>query len=138
VMFEPRRSDEVEIASERGFGLVFAGFFGAVGLWPIVHGHSPRLWACAAAILCLGLTLLWPRVLRPFNLLWFRLGLLLGAVVTPVVMGLLYVTAIVPTGIFMRYKGRDPLSLRREPDRASYWIVRDTPGPAPGTMKRQF
>src|SRR5438128_2708044 len=79
-----------------------------------------------------------PAVMRPLNVIWFRLGLLLGAIVTPIVMGLLYVTTFVPTSLILRLAGRDLLGLEREPDRASYWVARDPPGGGQSTMKRQF
>jgi predicted membrane metal-binding protein len=137
-MIEIKHSDGVEIGSDRGFGLVFAVVFAIVGLWPVIYGEAPLFIVLAIAAACLALALLQPRVLRPLNVLWFRFGLLLGTVVTPIVMGLLYVTTIIPTAVALRFKGKDLLALRREPDRASYWVIRDAPGPAPGTMKRQF
>jgi hypothetical protein len=58
--------------------------------------------------------------------------------VSPVAMGLVFVTTVVPIGLVMRALGKDPLRLRRDSDAASYWIPRDPPGPAPDTMKNQF
>jgi hypothetical protein len=130
--------DDVEMTSERNFALVFASFFAIVGCWPLIHGHELRLWALGvgAAFLVLGL---WrPNVLRPLNIVWFKLSLLLAKIVTPIVMGLLYVTTIIPISLVLRMRGKDLLGLAPQPGRTSYWIVRQPPGPKAGSMKRQF
>ncbi len=137
-MIKRSKRHNVEMGSERSFGVVFAIVFAIFSLWPLTKGVAPRLWALAVALVFLALAFAWPAVLRPLNVVWFRLGLLLSAVVTPVVMALLYVIAVIPMGLALRLTGKDLLSLKREPDRASYWIDRDIPGPERGTMKRQF
>ena len=77
-------------------------------------------------------------MLRPLNIAWTRFGLLLHAVVNPVVMALLFYGTVLPTGLVMRALGRDLLRLRRDPAAESYWIARQPPGPAPDTFKDQF
>jgi low temperature requirement protein LtrA len=138
-MTEPvTKHDDVEMGSERGFGLVFAAVFAIIALWPtIFYGAAPRWWATLIAIMFVVVALFRSAWLRPLNFVWFRFGLLLGRIVTPVVMAALYVTTIVPIGLFLRLRGKDLLRLKREPERKSYWIERE-PGPAAGTMKRQF
>src|SRR5205807_10187158 len=116
----------------------FAVAYPSIGYWPLSMGCAPHLWALLTAAAFLTLAYLRPSVLRPLNVIWFRLGLLLGAIVTPIVMGLLYVTTFVPTSLILRLAGRDLLGLGREPDRASYWVARDPPGGGQSTMKRQF
>ena len=76
--------------------------------------------------------------LAPLNRVWLRLGLVLYKVVNPVAMGLVFFTTVVPIGLMMRALGKDPLRLKRDASAASYWIMRDPPGPAPDTMKNQF
>ncbi len=134
----PGKHQDIEMGSERSFGRVFAIAFAVIGFWPLIRGGAPHLWALLAAAAFLTLAYLRPAVLRPLNVIWFRLGLLLGAIVTPIVMGLLYVTTFVPTSLILRLAGRDLLGLEREPDRASYWVTRDPPGGGQSTMKRQF
>ena len=134
----PGKHQDIEMGSERSFGHVFAIAFTVIGLWPLIRGGAPQLWALVTAAALLTLAYLRPAVLRPLNVIWFRLGLLLGAVVTPIVMGLLYMTTFVPTSLILRLAGRDLLRLEREPDRASYWVARDPPGGGQSTMKRQF
>jgi hypothetical protein len=133
-----RREEHVKGSSNRSFGLVFGAFFLVVGFGPMVSGREPRIWSIALALLIVLVSLLRPRILAPFNRLWLKAGLLLSKVVTPVVMGLLFVTTIVPMGLAMRLAGKDPLRRRRDPGAKSYWIERIPPGPPPESMKNQF
>lgn len=137
-MIEPHTKDKIIMGSERNFGFVFMIAFAVIGLWPLMRGGSPRLWAIIAALAFLALTHFRPAALRPLNILWFRLGLLLHAVVTPAVMATLYTTMFIPISFALRLRGRDLLRLKREPERPSYWLVRETPGPGRGTITRQF
>lgn len=131
-------SGPVQMGSERSFGLVFTAVFTLVALWPLKDGGVPRWWALALAVAVLAAALAAPRLLRPLNTLWFRLGLLLHKVMTPLVMGLLFFVTVTPVGLLMRAFGKDPMRLRRDPAATSYWIPRDPPGPAPDSLKNQF
>jgi Saxitoxin biosynthesis operon protein SxtJ len=79
-----------------------------------------------------------PARLAPLNRAWTQLGLLLFKVVNPVVLGVIYLTTVVPIGLTMRLMGRDLLNLKLDRQAASYWVMRAPPGPAPETMTRQF
>lgn len=133
-----RRESAVKRSSDRAFGLTFAVVFALVALWPMLDGAAPRWWALAAAVGFTGLALAAPRLLAPFNRLWHGFGMLLGRLVNPLVMGLLFYFVVTPTGLILRSFGKDPLRLKRDPDAASYWIERTPPGPAGGGMPRQF
>jgi hypothetical protein len=89
-------------------------------------------------VLVLAVTLLNPQALGPLNRAWFKFGLVLSSIMTPVIMGFLFLVAIVPTALILRCRGRNLLDLEFDPDAASYWIVRDPPGPMPETMRNQF
>lgn len=129
----------VQMGSERSFGIVFAVVFALIGLWPLTgEGGTARLWALGAGFAFLVVALVQPRALRPFNILWFKFGMLLHHIVTPVVMGLLFFVTVTPIGLLMRATGKDPMRLKRAPGAASYWIARTPPGPAPESMKNQF
>lgn len=132
------REDETRQSSDRAFGLVFVVVLALIGLAPIWRGTSPRWWSLALAAALFVVASLIPRVLSPLNWLWFKLGLLLHAVVNPVVMALLFFTTVTPIGLIMRAMGKDPLRLRRDPAATTYWIERRPPGPEAGTMPRQF
>jgi predicted membrane metal-binding protein len=124
--------------SERSFGIVFAVVFSLIGLAPVVHRAEPRWWALVLAAAFLVVAFLAPGILRPLNKAWFKLGLILNHVVSPVIMGVLFVVAFVPTALILRLAGKDLLRLRGNPASDSYWITRDPPGPAPGSMRKQF
>lgn len=133
-----RREHEVKRSSDRSFGIVFAVVFALVGLYPLLSGGSPRLWALGVGAVFLILALAWQSALSPLNELWARFGLLLHHVVNPVVMALLFFTTVLPIGLLMRLAGKDLLKLKRDPTARSYWIERKPPGPAPETMIHQF
>jgi predicted membrane metal-binding protein len=132
------RHSGVTIGSERSFGLVFAAVLAFVGLWPLLEGAGPRAWALAAAAAFLLAGLAVPRLLRPLNLAWFRVGLLLGLVVSPVVMFVIFVVAVVPTAFVARLSGKDPLRLRIDRQAPTYWIDRRREGTPIGSMRHQF
>lgn len=132
------RTDEVVVGSDRNFGLTFAVILGVVGLWPLLYGLTPRLWALIPAGIFLAAALAFPAVLTPLKMLWMRFGLLLHHIVTPLIMGLIFYLAVTPTGLIMRAMGKDPLRLKLDPAVASYWIIRDPPGPPPGSIRNQF
>jgi hypothetical protein len=125
----------IKIGSERSFGFVFAGLFALVALYPAPHGQAIRWWALALAGAFLAAALIAPRLLAPLNRLWFRLGLALGNVTTPVAMALLFVVAIVPTAVVLRLSGKDPLRLRLDRAAPTYWEPRAR---QPGPMSDQF
>ena len=131
------RDEAVAPGSDRAFGLVMAAalaVLGALNGW-----HQGRIWPWMAVGVLAFLAAAWlrPSVLRPLNIVWTKLGLLLHKIVNPLIMGLLFFGTIWPTGFVMRLRGRDLLRLKREPAAASYWIMRP-PGPKPETMKDQF
>lgn len=119
---------------------MFVVVFVVIGLWPVVTGGAPRLWAFLVALAFLVPTLVAPRVLHPLNVVWFRFGMLLHAVVSPLVMGLIFVLAVVPTALLMRLFGKDVLDIgRRDPaQRDTYWIVRAQRSIDADSMRNQF
>jgi Saxitoxin biosynthesis operon protein SxtJ len=142
----PGQTHEIKLGSDRGFGTVFTVVFALIAIWPAVRlGWWPTLdiglvrwWSLALAACFCAATLIYPSVLHPLNRLWFRFGMLLSQVMTPIVMGLLFVLAVVPTALVMRLRGHDSMRLKLDRKAASYWIMREPPGPAPGTMKKQY
>lgn len=129
---------KVEMGSERSFGIVFAVVFAIVCLLPLKEGGEPRLWAGIVAVAFLAVAFTVPKLLKPLNRLWFLVGMGLHHVVTPVVMGMVFFLTVTPIGLIMRALGKDPMRLKRDDAAASYWIIRQPPGPAPDSMRRQF
>ena len=132
------REDHATPGSDRSFAMVMAAvlaLLGGMNWW--YDGHIWP-WLGGGAVLFVAFGLYVQAALKPLNRLWFKFGLLLHRVVNPVVMGVVFYGAVVPTGLFMRAFGKDPLRLKTEPDRPSYWIERQPPGPEPQTMKDQF
>jgi len=131
----------IKTASDRSFGLTVGGILMAIGLvrWYLVDGFS---WL-AAVIVPVGIVLIAAALIRasalaPLNRAWTKLGLLLFKVVNPVIMLLLFVVTIVPTGLIMRLVRYDPMQRRFDPKAETYWHRRDPPGPEPSTMINQF
>ena len=132
------RHEDAKGSSDRSLGIVFAVVFLVIGLLPLLHGGSMRLWSIvvAAAFGVVAFTL--PRILTPLNKVWTRLSLLLHRIVSPVVLGVLFFLVITPLGLLMRLLGKDPLRLRRDANASTYWIERTPPGPKPETLSDQF
>lgn len=135
---ETQGHSELEIGSSRSFGLVFAVVFAIIAFYPLINGNTIRVWALAVCLVFLVLAFLAPGILDPLNRLWFKLGLLLAKIINPIVMLLIYVIAILPTGIVLRMLGKDLLLLKFDPSKPSYWIEREPPGPEPDSLKDQF
>lgn len=132
---EPNRDDAIPMPSERSTGLVLAAA-AAVAAYFLRKSPAAADLAVAIGLILAGLAVWTPEILRPLNIAWFKLALLLHRVVSPVIMALLYAAAIVPFGIVMQ-RFRDPL--RRAPivGPGSYWVTRSPP-PSGASMKDQF
>ncbi len=134
---DPHRRVALEPPTERSFGIVWSVVLGVIGAWPLLHGGPPRFWAFIAGGLLVLVTWIHPRLLRIPNLLWFRFGLLLGRVVSPIVIAVIFYVVITPFGVVMRLVGRDPLRLRGDSSLETYWLPRPS-NPTPESMKDQF
>jgi hypothetical protein len=132
------RADAVKGSSDRTFGLVFAVFFAAVGLLPLLRRHPMRPWALAAGLLFLAVAVFWPGLLRPLNRLWLKLGLLLHAVTNPIILGVLFFLVFTPFAMILRLLRKDLLRLRWDRQAITYWLARVPPGPPPESMRNQF
>ena len=125
-------------SSDRNFGLVFAGFFGILTVLAWHAGRASAPWLCGIAVVLAAIALAAPGLLAWPRRLWLKLGHALHTVVSPVILAVMYFGVITPTAALMRLAGHDPMRRRRDPKAASYWIVRDPPGPTPDSMRNQF
>src|SRR5262245_43426283 len=132
------RKEVVQTSSDRGFGYVFAGFSALVAALSFYQGGTRWPYWLAAAVMFAVVAFYRPSLLAPLNRLWTKLGLVLFAVVSPLVLGIVYYGCVTPVGWLMRLSGKDPLRLRFEPERKSYWEARQPPGPPPDSLMNQF
>ena len=128
-------NSKIKISSNRNFGLVFFLVFLIVALWPLKYEEDIRFWSLSLSIIFFILGILNSKLLAPLNKLWFKFGIFLGSIVSPVVMGLVYFLVVVPVGIFMRLLGKDLLKKNKIKNASTYWIERDK---QQSTMKKQF
>tara|TARA_B100001250_G_scaffold167512_1_gene144274 strand:- start:157 stop:543 length:387 start_codon:yes stop_codon:yes gene_type:complete len=127
-------SNKIEISSNRSFGIVFFVFFLIISLWPLKIGQDIRLWSLVISIIFLLLGLFNSKLLTPLNRIWFKFGLLLGKVVSPVIMGVVFFFVVTPTGLIMKFLGKDLLNLKKTKSK-SYWVEKKNENTS---MKKQF
>ena len=124
-----------KITTNRNFGLVFFVVFLIVGLWPLINSGPIRIWSVIISLIFLVLGLMNSKMLTPLNKLWFKFGLILGALIAPIVMGLIFFLVVTPIGLVLKLFGKDLLNKKYKSKKNTYWIKRDNPI---GSMKRQF
>jgi hypothetical protein len=127
-----------ELPSNRSFGWTFTGFFILVGIYGLWRGGATLSWGLALALLMALVTLTRETWLTPLNRAWMAFGELLGRVVSPVVLGLIFFGVFTPVAVGMRLFGRDAMCRRFEPAKPSYWVKRDPPGPADDSYRNMF
>ena len=126
--------DDIKISSNRSFGIVFCVVFLIISFYPIINDENIRLWSLLAAFVFLILGILNSRALTPLNRLWFKFGILLGTIISPIIMGIIFFFVVTPTGLLMKLFKKDPLN-RRFNNNKSYWIEKNEPK---SKMKNQF
>ncbi len=124
-----------KISSNRSFGFLFFVVFFVISLWPLKSQGDLRLWAFILSLIFLVLGVLNSRFLAPLNKLWFKFGILLGSIVSPIVMGAVFFVVVTPVGLIMRLIGKDLLKTNKFKNVSTYWIKRDKQN---STMKKQF
>ena len=126
--------DDVKISSNRSFGLVFFIVFLLVALYPLTYSGEVRIWSTIISLIFLVLGLLNSRILTPLNKFWFKIGIFLGKIISPLLMGIIFFLVVTPTGLIMRLLGKDILNLKYNKNK-SYWIEKNGPK---SKMKNQF
>ncbi|HEV2714771.1 MAG TPA: SxtJ family membrane protein, partial [Terriglobales bacterium] len=106
-------------------------------LWPLVRGDAIRLWSLIVAGFFFGAAFFSPHIFSLPNRLWFRFGLLLGKILTPMIMGTLFLVAVLPVALVLRLLGKDTMRLRPDPSLQSYWLPKAS-SLTPETLKDQF
>ena len=126
--------NDIKLGSNRSFGIVFFLVFFLIGLFPLTYQGEIRLWSIVISIIFLILGLLKSRILTPFNIIWFKFGILLAKVISPLIMAIIFFLVVTPIGLFMRLIRKDLLNLKVK-NNFSYWIKKDGPK---SKMKNQF
>ena len=126
---------QTEKSSEKSFGVLLSIVFLIVSIYPLINSEGLRIWALVVSTIFFLLAFVAPKVLVLPNKLWFKFGLLLGSIIAPIVMAMVYFITVLPTGIIMRLLGKDLLKQKLDNNAKSYWIERSEPM---GSMKNQY
>ena len=135
-MFENISHTKTKIGSERGFGYVFAIAFLIIGFLPLFNNNNIRLWAIFISLVFFALAFWAPKKLTLMNKLWFKIGIILGAIISPIVMGIIFFLTVVTTGYIMKLLGKDILNMKIIKSKKSYWIKKESKNFE--SMKNQF
>ena len=122
-------------SSNKSFGLLFFVVFLIIGLWPLKNGENLNIYFITASVVFLILGLLNSKLLTPLNKSWIKLGEILGLIIAPIVMALVYFVILTPVSIIVRVFGKDLLGLKFSKEKETYWIKRKK---ILGSMKKQF
>jgi len=125
---------DIEISSNRNFGIVFFIVFFLIAVYPLINNGNIRVWSLIISIIFLILGLINSKLLLPLNKLWFKFGLLLGSVISPIVMGIIFFLVVTPIALILRAIGKDVLNLKKNNNK-TYWIEKSD---QKSTMKNQF
>ena len=126
--------NKIKIGSNRSFGIVFSVVFLIVALYPLLNGDSIRIWSIILSSIFFIFGLLNSNILSPLNRIWFKFGIILGRIVSPTVMGLVFFLVVTPTSLILRLFKKDNLNLKKN-DNRTYWIDKSE---KKSKMKNQF
>ena len=126
--------NDIKRSSNRGFGIVFFAVFFLVAFYPLANSGEIRIWSLTISVIFLILGLFDSKILTPLNNLWFKFGIFLGKIISPLIMGIIFFFVVTPIGLIMRLLRKDLLNLKYNKSR-SYWIKKNGPK---SKMKNQF
>tara|TARA_Y100000389_G_scaffold11739_1_gene10731 strand:+ start:584 stop:976 length:393 start_codon:yes stop_codon:yes gene_type:complete len=126
--------NNIKISSNRSFGVVFFIVFLLIALYPLLNNNEVRLWSLIISVIFLILGILNSKILSPLNKIWFKFGLLLGKIISPIIMGVIFFSVVTPIGFIMKLLGKDLINLKFN-NQKSYWIEKSGPK---SKMKNQF
>ena len=127
-------NNKKNLPSNKNFGIVFSIVFLILALYPLLKDGEIRVWFIVISLIFLNLALVNSKLLTPLNNLWFKFGVFLGKIISPIIMGIIFFLVVTPIGIFMRGLGKDVLNLKYNNNK-SYWIEKNDPK---SKMKNQF
>ena len=126
--------ENIKLPSNRSFGFVFAALFFLIGIYPIIYSDELRIWSLIIATLFLFLGAINSKILNPLNFLWFKFGMYLGKIISPLIMGIIFFLVVTPIGLLMKMFKKDLLDLKYN-SKKTYWIKKTGPK---SKMKNQF
>ena len=126
--------DDIKIGSNRSFGIVFFIVFLLIAIYPLISQGEIRVWSVLISLLFLILGIINSKILTPLNKVWFKFGIFLGKIISPIVMGIIFFLVVTPIAFLMRILKKDLLNLKYNKN-SSYWIKITDPK---STMKNQF
>ena len=126
--------DDIKISSNRSFGIVFFIVFILIAFYPLINQGEIRIWSVFISLLFLILGIINSKILTPLNKVWFKFGIFLGKIISPIVMGLIFFLVVTPIAFLMRMLNKDLLNLKFSKNN-SYWIEKTDPK---SSMKNQF
>jgi hypothetical protein len=115
------------------FGILFFVFFLIIGLYPLKSHGAIRIWAVLFSLVFIIITIMRPNLFTFLNKLWIKFGILLGKIISPIVMALVFFFVVTPIGVLVRILKKDVMGLKR--GASSYWIIREN---KLQSMKKQF
>ena len=121
-------------SSNKSFGILFSLVFLTIGVWPVTKNNEPVISLIILSIIFLILGLFNSKLLTPLNFVWVQFGEILGKIIAPIVMLIIYFVILTPLGIIIRLFGKDLLNINSR-EKNSYWIKRNKDL---GSMKKQF
>ena len=128
------KQNKIKIGSNRSFGIVFFVVFLIISIWPLLDEKELRYWALIVSIIFLILGILKSNILTPLNKVWFKFGILLGNIISPIIMAFIFFLIVTPTSFIMKIFGKDILNLKKN-NNSSYWIKKDKQS---DSMRKQF
>ena len=128
------QNNKIKLGSNRSFGIVFFIVFLIISIYPLLNDNSIRLWSLVIGIIFLILGLVESKILTPLNIIWMKLGMYLGIIVSPIVMGIVFFLAVTPISFIMKILRKDLLNLKMNKE-STYWIEKDE---IKSSMKNQF
>ena len=126
--------NDIKIGSNRSFGIVFFIVFFLISIYPLVNSESIRIWSLIISIIFLTLGAINSKLLNPLNKVWFKFGLVLGRIISPIIMGIIFFLVVTPIALLMRILKKDLLNLKLNKNN-TYWIEKSGPK---SKMKNQF
>ncbi len=123
-MSDYKSNTQLKFSSEKSFGLLFSIVFLLISLYPLLQGSKINFVFLVIAFIFLFLSFTFPLVFKYPNIIWINIGILLGKVVSPIVMGIIYIGVFFPFGIIMKLFKHDPLDSKYSKSDKTYWKIR--------------